>query len=87
MALRTCGVQWLERFIEERNPTLAELALATEGLAEVGGAGDGACVSFFGLHGVEALLKPGRERSGCTQPLRTTKCWRIRLTPSASPSF
>jgi hypothetical protein len=35
------AVRWLERFIEERNPTLAELALATAGLAEVGGAGDG----------------------------------------------
>jgi hypothetical protein len=34
------AVRWLERFIEERNPTLAELALASASLAEVGGAGD-----------------------------------------------
>jgi hypothetical protein len=34
------AVRWLERFIEERTPTLAELALASAALAEVGGAGD-----------------------------------------------
>jgi hypothetical protein len=35
------AVRWLERFMEERKPTLAELALASAALAEVGGAGDG----------------------------------------------
>jgi hypothetical protein len=35
------AVRWLERFIEERRPTLAELALAIAALAQVGGAGDG----------------------------------------------
>jgi hypothetical protein len=35
------AVRWLERLIEERRPTLAELALASAALAEVGGAGDG----------------------------------------------
>jgi hypothetical protein len=34
------AVRWLERFIEERRPNLAELALASTALAEVGGAGD-----------------------------------------------
>jgi hypothetical protein len=34
------AVRWLERFIEERRPTLSELALASAALAEVGGAGD-----------------------------------------------
>jgi hypothetical protein len=33
------AVRWLEGFIEERRPTLAELALACSALAEVGGAG------------------------------------------------
>jgi len=35
------AVRWLERLIEERRPTLAEIALASAALAEVGGAGDG----------------------------------------------
>jgi hypothetical protein len=35
------AVRWLERFIEERRPTLGETALASAALAEVGGAGDG----------------------------------------------
>jgi hypothetical protein len=35
------AVRWLERFIEERRPTLAEIALASAALAETGGAGDG----------------------------------------------
>jgi hypothetical protein len=35
------AVRWLERSIEERRPTLAEIALANAALAEVGGAGDG----------------------------------------------
>jgi hypothetical protein len=35
------AVRWLERFMEERKPTLAEIALASAALAEVGGAGDG----------------------------------------------
>jgi hypothetical protein len=35
------AVRWLERFIEERQPTLSEIALASAALAEVGGAGDG----------------------------------------------
>jgi hypothetical protein len=35
------AVRWLERFMEERRPTLAEIALASAALAEVGGAGDG----------------------------------------------
>jgi hypothetical protein len=34
------AVRWLERFIEERRPTLSEIALASAALAEVGGAGD-----------------------------------------------
>jgi hypothetical protein len=34
------AVRWLERFIEERKPTLSEIALASTALAEVGGAGD-----------------------------------------------
>jgi hypothetical protein len=34
------AVRWLERFIAERQPTLAELALASAALAEVGGAGE-----------------------------------------------
>jgi hypothetical protein len=35
------AVRRLERFIEERRPTLAEIALASAALAEAGGAGDG----------------------------------------------
>jgi hypothetical protein len=35
------AVRWLQRFIEERNPTLGEVALAIAALAELGGAGDG----------------------------------------------
>jgi hypothetical protein len=35
------AVRWLERFMEERRPTLAELALASAALAEVRGGGDG----------------------------------------------
>jgi hypothetical protein len=31
------AVRWLERFIEERRPTLAEIALASAALTEVGG--------------------------------------------------
>ena len=34
------AVRWLERFIEERNPTLTELGLACSALAEVGAVGD-----------------------------------------------
>jgi hypothetical protein len=34
------AVRWLERFIEERRPTLSEIALASAALTEVGGAGD-----------------------------------------------
>jgi hypothetical protein len=35
------AVRWLERFIEERRPTLSQIALASTALAEVGGGGDG----------------------------------------------
>jgi hypothetical protein len=35
------AVRWLERFIEERRPTLSEIALAIAALAEIGGAGNG----------------------------------------------
>jgi hypothetical protein len=35
------AVRWLERFIEERRPSLAELALASAGPSQIGGAGDG----------------------------------------------
>jgi hypothetical protein len=43
------AVRWLERFIEERRPTLGEIALASAALAEVGGAGPtGACATFLG---------------------------------------
>ena len=34
------AVRWLKSFIEERRPTLSELALASAALAEMGGAGD-----------------------------------------------
>jgi hypothetical protein len=34
------ALRWLERFIEERRPTLSEIALASTALAEIGGAGD-----------------------------------------------
>jgi hypothetical protein len=34
------AVRWLERFVEERRPTLSEIALAGAALAEVSGAGD-----------------------------------------------
>jgi hypothetical protein len=34
------AVRWLDRFMEERKPTLSEIALASAALAEVGGAGD-----------------------------------------------
>jgi hypothetical protein len=34
------AVRWLERFIEERKPTLSEIVLAGAALADVGGAGD-----------------------------------------------
>jgi hypothetical protein len=42
------AVRWLERFIEERGPTLAEIALATAALAEVGGTAMEACATFSG---------------------------------------
>jgi hypothetical protein len=35
------AVRWLERFIEERRPTLSEIALARTAITEIGGAGDG----------------------------------------------
>jgi hypothetical protein len=34
------AVRWLERFIEERRPTLSEIVLAGAALADIGGAGD-----------------------------------------------
>jgi hypothetical protein len=34
------AVRWLERFIEERRPTLGEIVLAGAALANVGGSGD-----------------------------------------------
>jgi hypothetical protein len=34
------AVRWLERFIEERRPSLSEIALAGAALSEMGGAGD-----------------------------------------------
>jgi hypothetical protein len=34
------AVRWLERFIEERRPSLSEIALASAALSELGGAGD-----------------------------------------------
>jgi hypothetical protein len=34
------AVRWLERFIEERRPTLGEIALASAALGEIGGAGN-----------------------------------------------
>jgi hypothetical protein len=36
------AVRWLQRFIEEKRPTLAEIALASTALADRGGAGEGA---------------------------------------------
>jgi hypothetical protein len=36
------AVRWLERFIEERKPTVSEIALASAALSESGGAGDAA---------------------------------------------
>jgi hypothetical protein len=41
------AVRWLERFIEERRPTLSEIALASTALAEIGGAGMPACGTFL----------------------------------------
>jgi hypothetical protein len=35
------ALPWLERFIQERQPTLSELALATVALADLHGAGEG----------------------------------------------
>ena len=34
------AVRWLERFIEERRPTLSEIVLAGAALADIDGAGD-----------------------------------------------
>lgn len=47
------AVRWLERFMEERKPTLSRIALASAALAEVKGSGEGT---------LRALLRicPGR---------------------------
>jgi hypothetical protein len=54
------AVRWVERFIEERNPTLAELALASAALAEVGGAGDGSLRDLL-----RAAQPSSRPNPGC----------------------
>jgi hypothetical protein len=48
------AVRWLERFIEERRPSLTEIALASAALSELGGAGDGC---------LQELLRRGKMRS------------------------
>jgi len=34
------AIRWLERFIQERNPTLVDVALATTALSQLDGVGD-----------------------------------------------
>jgi hypothetical protein len=61
------AVRWLQRFIEEHSPTLAELASAA--LAEVGGAGDGSLRDLLRAAGSRGALKnPGCERRACVVP-------------------
>jgi hypothetical protein len=63
------AVRWLEGFIEERRPTLSEIALANGALVEIGGAGDRACATFFGqasLGGFDPSVDElPRERRAC----------------------
>jgi hypothetical protein len=47
------AVRWLKRFIEERQPTFSELALARAALAQMGGAGDAS---------LRDLLREAREK-------------------------
>jgi hypothetical protein len=42
------AVRWLERFVEERRPTLSEIVLASAALADMSGAGDASLRQLLG---------------------------------------
>ena len=54
------ALRWLERFIQEREPTLTELALAVVALADLRGNGDQALRALLGQDGQIRIARKSR---------------------------
>lgn len=73
-------VRWLGRFIEERRPTLAEIALASTALAEVGGTGDASLRPSSQAPSATVCLGEEVVRVLCVRDASIERVVRVRLS-------